>query len=87
VDLPLSRASRPWWDLLVVLLVIYSAFSLPVVLCFDVDTSATAGWDLFVDVVFYCDVVIYFFTAYGSETRDGNCGRVHPLPALSREKG
>ena len=69
------------------LLVIYSAFSLPVVLCFDVDTSATAGWDLFVDVVFYCDVVIYFFTAYGPKHATESVGESIRRPlslALSR---
>lgn len=61
--LPTGRV-KPWWDLLVVLLVIYSAFSLPVILCFDLKNARISSWDVFVDVVFYLDVVFYFFTAY-----------------------
>ena len=57
-----TSAFKSWWDFSVVLLVIYSAFTIPISLCFDIKLSA--GFDIFVDVVFYLDVIFYFFTTY-----------------------
>ena len=61
----LPNGPKRWWDLVVVLLVIYLAGMLPVVLCFNVTNDRLDSFQIFVDTVFYVDVVLYFFTAYG----------------------
>lgn len=67
----LPNGPKRWWDLLVVLLVIYLAGMLPVILCFNISNSRLDSFQIFVDTVFYVDVVLYFFTAYGQRQRDG----------------
>lgn len=55
---------RSFWDLGVVMLVLYNAFSLPWVVCFSIEESdLKKSFDNFVDVIFAMDIALNFFTA------------------------
>jgi len=53
------------WDLLLISLIIYQAFAIPYIVCFDVTISGALGYFEFItNVVFMCDVGVNFNTAY-----------------------
>jgi hypothetical protein len=53
------------WDLWVVLLLSYTALIVPVRVCFIDETSAPIFiLDLVIDISFFLDIVLTFFTAY-----------------------
>ena len=66
---------KPYWDLLVSLLVLYTCFALPLRLGFKLRMSgAAAAVDYFSDVLFLVDLGLNFITAYelpsGEEVTD-----------------
>jgi hyperpolarization activated cyclic nucleotide-gated potassium channel 2 len=50
------------WDLLCMLLIFYEILGIPFKISFDLEISNE--FDLFVDVVFACDIFLNFNTAY-----------------------
>jgi hypothetical protein len=53
------------WDLVLILLIVYQAFSIPYLVCFDVQVAGALGYlEFLVNVVFMCDIAINFNTAY-----------------------
>ena len=66
VILPFGRF-RTYWDLLILLLVVYTALSLPIVLAYpdaDATFDAVRELELLMDVLFMIDIGINFRTAY-----------------------
>lgn len=67
VLLPMSR-TKQLWDVLIAVLVIWTALILPIELCYD-DMRATmpenlVAFDVFTDVVFILDVILNFHVGY-----------------------
>lgn len=61
---PTSRF-RTAWDIQLVILVVYTAFSLPLVVCFKVrQDSALVALDQAVDAVFWADLMLNFVTTF-----------------------
>ena len=64
VLLPFSRA-RTLWDLLTMLLVVYTALWLPLYFVYDVEVPpAMTAFEMAVDVIFIADIALNFRTAY-----------------------
>lgn len=62
--IPNSRF-RTVWDILLVWLVVYNAFSLPFVVCFKVtQPTPLVVLDQCIDIIFYCDLLLNFITSY-----------------------
>jgi len=61
------------WDLLVMLLLLFTTFAVPYMLAFgtEIDTSkaltAFQIWDLMLDIIFCLDIILSFCTAYASQ--------------------
>ena len=70
----LSGASRPraMWDILIICLVLYSTVLLPLQMAeiVDMDSPGWQAFDLIVDVLFWIDLVLNFFTPYQSASGD-----------------
>lgn len=56
---------RTAWNIQLILWVVYNAFSLPLIVCFQIEQR---GWilitDQFIDAVFYVDIILNFATTY-----------------------
>ena len=76
IILPMG-SRRGAWDLLTLALVVYTAVTLPYVICFlpaeeDVPTLMQV-LDFLIDIVFIADIVINFHTAYGAALTTARC--------------
>jgi hypothetical protein len=65
------NSPRYWgWNFLILVLVLYSAVSVPVGLAFDVRlTGLGLGFAYFLELVFLCDLIINFHTGYFEENK------------------
>lgn len=55
---------KQWWDLYVICLIMYVALVVPFRLGFESeDTAGWVAWGYVVDVSFFTDIVLTFFTA------------------------
>lgn len=56
---------RTCWNIQLILWVVYNAFSLPLIVCFQIPQH---GWlvitDQVIDTVFYVDIILNFVTTY-----------------------
>lgn len=72
---PTSRF-RTAWDIQLVVLVVYTAFSLPLVVCFKVrQDSALVALDQAVDAVFWADLLLNFVTTFEVRARSTRSDR------------
>ena len=56
---------KQWWDLFIVLLLIYTALLVPFNVCFfDVSSTFQLMWDILVDLLFVIDIILAFFCAH-----------------------
>jgi Ion transport protein len=63
------------WDLFLGVLILYTLITIPMELCFTTyedlaSSSGLKGFDYFVNIVFFIDVILNFNIPYFSESRD-----------------
>lgn len=60
-----SNKIKHYWDLYIGVLLIYIALALPYIVCFDIDRSDAFSMsiDILVDLSFFFDIILTFFTA------------------------
>ena len=56
---------REWWDLLLLALIVYSAFMVPLRVCFSADaTGYWLGFEIIISIIFVLDIVANFNTVF-----------------------
>jgi CRP-like cAMP-binding protein len=56
---------REWWDLLLLALIMYSAFTVPLRVCFSADaTGYWLGFEIIISIIFVLDIVANFNTVF-----------------------
>jgi len=84
---PLGR-NKSYWDTFIGILIIYSVIFIPIQIGFTVQYTLDSplAWlvilDIFIDIFFFCDIVISFHTSYYSDEDDAYV----LIPAIVRSK-
>lgn len=66
-----NQKAKMRWDLMIILLALYNCLSIPYEVCYGSSFTDSVGLDVFeytIDVLFYLDIVINFWTTFVSKT-------------------
>jgi len=64
---------KQYWDYYMTFLVLFISFVVPFRVAFVEDTNESSDWDwilLAIDICFFVDIVLNFFTAYVNENKE-----------------
>eukprot|EP00930_Biecheleria_cincta_P043154 TRINITY_DN2966_c0_g2_i1.p1 TRINITY_DN2966_c0_g2~~TRINITY_DN2966_c0_g2_i1.p1 ORF type:complete len:1445 (-),score=322.48 TRINITY_DN2966_c0_g2_i1:97-4368(-) len=79
--IPPSYRRKLYWDVLVGVLIIYSVLVIPLRISFDLEVAVLDIFDIFVDLIFFVDMVLNFRTGYMDSD-----GYLVTVPHLIRQK-